>query len=197
MSYLLGLTGSIGMGKSTTCALFAKRGCVIWDADLTVHQAYGPGGVAVEPVSRVLPQVIEKKQINRERLRKLILKDPSILPQIEAIIHPLVQQDRQNFISANPSSILVFDIPLLFELNAEADFDAVACVFSEPEVQEKRVMTRPGMTKKYFEIILSKQLPAAYKVARSDYVISTATPKTAEIAVDIIVKNIKRKLENA
>ena len=197
MSYLLGLTGSIGMGKSTTCALFAERGCVIWDADSAVHQAYSPGGVAVEPISRILPQVIEKKQINRKRLRKLILKDPSILPQIEAIIHPLVQQDRQNFISANPSSILVFDIPLLFELNAEADFDAIACVFSEPEVQEKRVMTRPGMTKRYFKIISSKQLPAADKVARSDYVISTATPKTAEIAVDIIIKDIKRKLEDA
>ena len=197
MSYLLGLTGSIGMGKSTTCALFAKSGCVIWDADLTVHQAYGRGGAAVEPVRSILPQVIEKQQINREKLRQLISEFPSILPKIEAIIHPLVQQDRQNFITANPSSILVFDIPLLFELNTEADFDAVACVFSEPKLQKERVMARPGMTKNYFEVILSKQLPAAEKVARSDYVINTATLKTAEIAVEIIVKNIRRKLENA
>ena len=169
----------------------------IWDADLTVHKAYGRGGAAVEPVRSILPQVIEKQQINREKLRQLISEFPSILPKIEAIIHPLVQQDRQNFITANPSSILVFDIPLLFELNTEADFDAVACVFSEPKLQKERVMARPGMTKNYFEMILSKQLPAAEKVARSDYVINTATLKTAEIAVEIIVKNIRRKLENA
>jgi dephospho-CoA kinase len=197
VSYLLGLTGSIGMGKSTTCALFAERGCLIWDADLTVHQAYGRGGAAVGPVSNILPQVIEKKQINREKLRQIISEDPTILPQIEAIIHPLVQQNRNDFISANPSSILVFDIPLLFELNAEADFDAVACVFSEPEIQKKRVMNRPGMTKIYFEMILRKQLPVSEKVSRSDYVINTATSKTAEIAVDIIIKNIRRKLKNA
>ena len=197
MSYLLGLTGSIGMGKSTTCALFSERGCIIWDADLTVHRAYGIGGVAVEPLSKILPQVIVKQQINREKLRQVISEDESILPRIEAIIHPLVRRDRQNFISANPSSILVFDIPLLFELNAQADFDAVACVFLEPKVQKERVMARPGMTKSYFEMILKKQLPASEKAARSDYVINTATPRTAVIAVDTVLKNIRRKLRNA
>ena len=197
MSYLLGLTGSIGMGKSTTCALFSERGCIIWDADLTVHRAYGIGGAAVEPFSKILPQVIVKQQINREKLRQVISEDESILPRIEAIIHPLVRRDRQNFISANPSSILVFDIPLLFELNAEADFDAVACVLLKPELQKKRVMARPGMTKSYFEMILNKQLPAAEKTVRSDYVINTATPKTAVIAVDTILKDIRRKLRNA
>ena len=197
MSYLLGLTGSIGMGKSTTCELFAERGCITWDADLTVHRAYGIGGAAVEPFSKILPQVIVKQQINREKLRQVISENESILPRIEAIIHPLVRRDRQNFISANPSSILVFDIPLLFELNAQADFDAVACVFLEPKIQKERVMARPGMTKSYFEMILKKQLPAAEKAARSDYVISTATPKTAVSAVDTILKNIRRKLRNA
>ena len=197
MSYLLGLTGSIGMGKSTTCALFSERGCIIWDADLTVHRAYGIGGAAVEPFSKILPQVIVKQQINREKLRQVISEDESILPRIEAIIHPLVRRDRQNFISANPSSILVFDIPLLFELNAQADFDAVACVFLEPKVQKERVMARPGMTKSYFDMILEKQLPASEKAARSDYVINTTTPKTAVIAVDTILKNIRRKLRNA
>ena len=197
MSYLLGLTGSIGMGKSTTCALFSERGCTIWDADQAVHRAYGIGGSAVEPFSKILPQVIVKQQINREKLRQVISEDESILPRIEAIIHPLVRRDRQNFISANPSSILVFDIPLLFELNAQADFDAVACVFLEPKVQKERVMARPGMTKSYFEMILKKQLPASEKAARSDYVINTATPRTAVIAVDTILKNIRRKLRNA
>ena len=197
MSYLLGLTGSIGMGKSTTCELFAERGCITWDADLTVHRAYGIGGAAVEPFSKILPQVIVKQQINREKLRQVISENESILPRIEAIIHPLVRRDRQNFISANPSSILVFDIPLLFELNAQADFDAVACVFLEPKIQKERVMARPGMTKSYFEMILKKQLPASEKAAKSDYVINTTTPKKAVIAVDTILKNIRRKLRNA
>ena len=106
MSYLLGLTGSIGMGKSTTCALFAERGCLIWDADLTVHQAYRRGGAAVDPVSSILPQVIEKKQINREKLRKIISEDPTILPQIETIIHPLVQQDRIVDLSLRYSTVV-------------------------------------------------------------------------------------------
>ena len=110
MSYLLGLTGSIGMGKSTTCTLFSERGCAIWDADLIVHRAYGRGGGAVEPVSKILPQVIEKKQINREKLRQLISENPSLLTQIEAIIHPLVQENRRNFISTNSSSILEYNL---------------------------------------------------------------------------------------
>ena len=98
MSYLLGLTGSIGMGKTTTCEFFAKQGCVIWDADLVVHDAYGPGGAAVEPIKAFLPQLFEESKINREKLRQIIVGDPTVLPKIEAIIHPLVQQNRQKFI---------------------------------------------------------------------------------------------------
>ena len=197
MSYLLGLTGSIGMGKSTTAALFAARGCLIWDADLAVHRAYNEGGDGVAEIRKIAITAVDSNSVNRDKLRTLILEDPTLLAKIEAIIHPIVQKDRQAFIASNPGSILVFDIPLLFELNSESDFDAVACVLSTFEVQKTRVMARPGMTRTHLEMIISKQLPAADKAARANYIINTATKDIARAAVDSIIKDIKRKLENA
>ena len=197
MSYLLGLTGSIGMGKSTTAALFAARGCLIWDADLAVHRAYNEGGDGVAEIRKIAITAVDSNSVNRDKLRTLILEDPTLLAKIEAIIHPIVQKDRQAFIASNPGSILVFDIPLLFELNSETDFDAVACVLSTFEMQKTRVMARPGMTRTHLEMIISKQLPAADKAARANYIINTATKDIARAAVDSIIKDIKRKLENA
>ena len=197
MSYLLGLTGSIGMGKSTTAALFAARGCLIWDADLAVHRAYNEGGDGVAEIKKIAITAVDSNGVNRDKLRTLILEDPTLLAKIEAIIHPIVQKDRQAFIASNPGSILVFDIPLLFELNSESDFDAVACVLSTFEMQKTRVMARPGMTRTHLEMIISKQLPAADKAARANYIINTATKDIARAAVDSIIKDIKRKLENA
>ena len=197
MSYLLGLTGSIGMGKSTTAALFAARGCLIWDADLAVHRAYNEGGDGVAEIKKIAITAVDSNNVNRDKLRTLILEDPTLLAKIEAIIHPIVQKDRQAFIASNPGSILVFDIPLLFELNSESDFDAVACVLSTFEMQKTRVMARPGMTRAHLEMIISKQLPAADKAARANYIINTATKDIARAAVDSIIKDIKRKVENA
>lgn len=197
MSYLLGLTGSIGMGKSTTAALFAARGCLIWDADLAVHRAYNEGGDGVAEIRKIAITAVDSNSVNRDKLRTLILEDPTLLAKIEAIIHPIVQKDRQAFIASNPGSILVFDIPLLFELNSESDFDAVACVLSTFEMQKTRVMARPGMTRTHLEMIIGKQLPAADKAARANYIINTATKDIARAAVDSIIKDIKRKLENA
>jgi dephospho-CoA kinase len=197
MSYLLGLTGSIGMGKSSTAALFAARGCLIWDADLAVHRAYNEGGDGVAEIKKIATTAIDSNSVNRDKLRTLILEDPTLLAKIEAIIHPIVQKDRQAFIASNPGSILVFDIPLLFELNSEADFDAVACVLSTFEMQKTRVMARPGMTRTHLEMIIGKQLPAADKAARANYIINTATKDIARATVDSIIKDIKRKVENA
>jgi dephospho-CoA kinase len=197
MSYLLGLTGSIGMGKSATAALFAARGCLIWDADLAVHRAYNEGGDGVAEIRKIAITAVDTNSVNRDKLRTLILEDPTLLAKIEAIIHPIVQKDRQAFIASNPGSILVFDIPLLFELNSESDFDAVACVLSTFEMQKTRVMARPGMTRTHLEMIISKQLPAADKAARANYIINTATKDIARAAVDSIIKDIKRKVENA
>tara|TARA_B100000780_G_C21100827_1_gene444211 strand:+ start:1270 stop:1863 length:594 start_codon:yes stop_codon:yes gene_type:complete len=197
MSYLLGLTGSIGMGKSTTAALFAARGCLIWDADSTVHRAYSEGGDGVAEIRKIAVTAIDSNNVNRDKLRVLISKDPPLLAKVEAIIHPIVQKDRQAFIARNPNSILVFDIPLLFELASETGFDAVACVLSTAEAQKARVMKRPGMTEYYFKMIISKQLLAADKAARADYIIDTSTEETAVAAVDVVLKDIKRKLKNA
>jgi dephospho-CoA kinase len=197
MSYLLGLTGSIGMGKSTTAALFAARGCLVWDADLAVHRAYNEGGNGVAEIRKIAITAVDSNSVNRDKLRTLILEDLTLLAKIEAIIHPIVQKDRQAFIASNPDSILVFDIPLLFELNSESDFDAVACVLSTCEIQKTRVMARPGMTRTHLEMIISKQLPAADKAARANYIINTATKDIARAAVDSIISDIKRKLENA
>ena len=197
MSYLLGLTGSIGMGKSTTAALFAARGRLTWAAELTVHRAYSEDGGGVAEIRKIAMTAIDSNSVNRDKLRKLILEDSTLLAKVEAIIHPIVQKDRQTFIASHPDSILVFDIPLLFELNSESDFDAVACVLSTFEMQKTRVMARPGMTGTHLEMIISKQLPAADKAARANYVINTTTEDTARTAVDSIIKDIKRKVENA
>jgi dephospho-CoA kinase len=127
----------------------------------------------------------------------LITRDPALLSQIEAITHPIVHQDRQNFIASNSGSILVFDIPLLLELNSEAEFDSVACVLVSSVTQKVRVMARAGMTEAHFKMLSDKQLPAAEKVARADYIIDTTSPATTTMAVDMVMEVIKRKLENA
>ena len=185
------------MGKSTTAGLFADRGCLVWDADTTVHHAYGPKGLAVGAIAKIAASAVGSNGVNRDQLRQLISKDPALLPQIEAIIHPIVQQDRQDFIASNPNLILVFDIPLLFELNSEAAFDAVACVLAPSATQKARVMERPGMTEAHFTMINGKQLPTTVKAARADYIIDTTSSETATTSVEFVLKDIKRKLENA
>ena len=197
MRFLLGLTGSIGMGKSTTAQLFADRGCKIWDADSTVHRAYNKNGVAVAGISKIAPGAVHRGAVDRAKLRALISQDANLLPKLEAIIHPLVKADREGFIAKNPKSILVFDIPLLFELNSAAGFDAVACVLSSDEVQRSRVLARPGMTEDHFQMIRSKQWPAEDKAARADYIIHTNSHETAAQAVDAILEDIKKRPKDA
>ena len=197
MSFLLGLTGSIGMGKSTTAQFFADRGCRIWDADSTVHRSYSKNVVAVAGISKIAPSAVCDGAVDRARLRALISQDANLLPELEAIIHPLVKADREGFIANNPKSILVFDIPLLFELNSAADFDAVACVLSSYEVQKSRVLSRPGMTEDHFQLIRSKQWPAEDKAVRADYIIDTNSHGTAAQAVDAILEDIKKRQKDA
>ena len=193
MSFLLGLTGSMGMGKSSTAQLFADRGCKIWDADSTVHRAYSKNGVAVAGITKIAPSAISHAAVDRAKLRALISQDANLLPKLDAIIHPLVKADRESFIAKNLKSILVFDIPLLFELNSAADFDAVACVLSNYEVQKSRVLARPEMTEDHFQLIRSKQWPAEDKAARADYIIDTNSYETAAQAVDAILEDIKKR----
>ena len=197
MKFLLGLTGSIGMGKSTTAALFSARGCAIWDADKIVHEAYSAGGLAVIQMSKIHPEVVKSGTVDRKKLKEIVLENPKKLAQIESIIHPLVKRDRENFIETNTSKILVFDIPLLFELGTQTKFDAVACVTISSKIQEERVLSRSGMTKKHLDVIISKQLSSAEKVARSDYVIDTTSMKSAELCVENILRDIEERQKNA
>lgn len=197
MSFLLGLTGSIGMGKSTTAAMFADEGCDVWDADEAVHRLYAKGGAAVAPMAEAFPEAVMEGAVSRERLKAIIADDPEALMRIEGIVHPLVAQDRAQFITASQADIVVLDIPLLFETGAEGQCDAVACVIVAPDVQRARVMERGTMTQAQFEAIRDKQMPAEEKCRRADYVIPTDTLEAARQRVQDVVRDIRGRLADA
>lgn len=197
MTFKLGLTGSIGMGKSTTAKIFAELGCAVWDADAAVHRLYAPGGAAVAPMQAQFPEAIVDGAVDRSALKDIIARDPSALPRIEKIVHPLVAEDRAEFRRTAASDILVFDIPLLFETGGEAAMDAVACVTVDAETQKQRVLDRGTMTVEQFEQILQKQMPIEEKRARADYVIETDTLEHARAQVEQILAEIRRKMADA
>ena len=195
--FLLGLTGSIGMGKSTTAAMFAEEGCAVWDADAAVHRLYAAGGDAVPAFQELFPEAIVDGAVSRPKLKDIIAADPSALKQIEQIVHPLVGQDRATFLSKASADIIVLDIPLLFETGGDARMDAVAVVIVSPEIQQDRVLARGSMTQEQFETIRDKQMPATEKAARADYVITTDTLEHARAQVQDVVANIREKIANA
>ncbi len=195
--FKLGLTGSIGMGKSTTADMFAEEGCAVWDADAAVHRLYGPNGAAVQPMGEAFPESIVDGSVSRDALRKVIADDPTALRLIEAIVHPLVGRDREAFLQTAKSDIVVFDIPLLFETGGDARMDAVACVSIPADEQARRVLARGTMTRDDFLAIRAKQMPNDEKCARSDYVIVTDTLDHARAQVQAVVKNIRGKLAHA
>lgn len=195
--FLLGLTGSIGMGKSTTAEMFADEGCAVWDADAAVHRLYAKGGAAVDPIKALFPQAIVDSGVSRPALRTIISDTPDALRQIERIVHPLVAQDRAVFIEAAKADIVVLDIPLLFETGSAAYMDAVVCVTVPAEIQQKRLMERGTMTLAQFEAINAKQMPNTEKCARADYVIETDTIEHARHQVQDVVADIRGKLRHA
>ncbi|WP_270725202.1 dephospho-CoA kinase [Shimia sp. Alg240-R146] len=197
MSFKLGLTGSIGMGKSTTAQMFVDHGCALWDADAAVHRLYAKGGAAVMPMAAICPDAILDGAVSRDQLRDAIQKDASLLTQIEAIVHPLVAKDRADFVKSAESDILVFDIPILFETGGDAAMDAVACVSIPAELQRERVLARGTMSEAQFEQIRAKQLPNEAKVAKSDYVVLTDTLDHARAQVEKIVQTIRGQLADA
>ena len=193
MSFRLGLTGSIGMGKSTTAGFFADAGCAVWDADAAVHRLYAPGGAAVAPMQARFPAAIEHDAVSRDRLREIIASDPDALRAIEAIVHPLVRADRADFAAANPDRVVVFDIPLLFETGSEAEMDAVACVTIPAELQRERVLARGTMSAEDLDRILARQMPNEEKCARADFVIVTDTLEHAQAQVQKVMTEIERR----
>ncbi|NIZ11805.1 dephospho-CoA kinase [Phaeobacter sp. HF9A] len=197
MSFALGLTGSIGMGKSTTARLFADAGCEVWDADAAVHRLYAVGGAAVAPIRALYPQATAAGHVDRDILKDLISKDKTVLSAIESIVHPLVQADREQFRANAQADILVFDVPLLFETGGEAAMDAVACVYVDAASQRARVLERGTMTQAQFAQILAKQMPIEQKLAKSDYRIETDTLDHARAQVDEILADIRRRMTHA
>lgn len=173
---LLGLTGSIGMGKSATAALFAEAGAVVWNADDAVHALYAPGGAAVIPVGEAFPGVVEDGAVNRARLAEALGRDEAAFKRLEAIVHPLVGAHRAERLAAAEAAgvtLAVADIPLLFENGTEALFDAVVVASAPAEAQAQRVLARPGMTRERFEALLARQWPDAEKRRRADFVVDT------------------------
>ncbi|WP_415922437.1 dephospho-CoA kinase [Tateyamaria sp. SN6-1] len=197
MTFKLGLTGSIGMGKSTTARMFADAGCAVWDADAAVHRLYSPGGAGVAAISNLIPHAIVDGAVSRDVLKAEIGKTPQTLQQIEAIVHPLVAADRQAFIAETDAPIIVFDIPLLFETGGDAAMDATVCVSIPADVQEARVMARGTMTQDQFLAIRAKQMPNDEKCARADYVIVTDTLEHARTQVHSVISQIKGGMADA
>lgn len=174
---VLGLTGSIGMGKSTTTAMFASEGAAVWNADDAVHALYAPGGAAVLPVGEAFPGVIVGGAVDRSRLAEALSSDETAFRRLETIVHPLVAQGRMADLEAARAKgvrLAVLDIPLLFETGGDRAVDAVVVVTAPAEVQAKRVLSRPGMTRERFETILARQMPDTEKRRRADFVIDTS-----------------------
>jgi dephospho-CoA kinase len=173
---VLGLTGSIGMGKTTTAALFAEEGARVHDADAAVHALYARGGAAVAPIAAAFPDAVSAGEVDRWALGRLVAGDPGALRRLEAIVHPLVAAEREVFLAqarADGVAVAVLDVPLLFESGQFEGVDAVVVVSAPAEAQRERVLARPDMTPEKFADLLARQLPDAEKRGRADFVVDT------------------------
>ena len=197
MTFKLGLTGSIGMGKSTTAQMFADLDCAIWDADAAVHRLYSVGGAAVMEMCKAFPKSVAEGSVDRSVLRKIISEDPTALLRIERIVHPLLAWDRAAFMTTVESDIIVYDIPLLFETGGDIAMDATVCVQTSDDIQQKRVLNRGTMTIEQFSMIRAKQMPSDDKCRRADYVVETDTLVHARTQVEKIVADIRTGLASA
>jgi dephospho-CoA kinase len=172
---VLGLTGSIGMGKSTTARFFAETGVPVFDADAAVHRLYA--GEAVPAIEAAFPGTTGEHGVDRARLAQAVVGDPAALARLEGIIHPLVRREELRFIDEAGKAgarVAVLDIPLLFETGRERLVDAVVVVSAPPEVQRARVFERPGMTEEKFRALLAKQTPDEEKRRRADFVVDSS-----------------------
>lgn len=188
---IIGLTGSIGMGKSTTAAMFAAQGVPVYDADAEVHALYATGGAAVAPIEAAFPGVVRDGAVDRGLLGQRVLGDDAAMKRLEAIVHPLVGASRAGFFEAakaKDADIVVLDIPLLFETGGEARVDAVVVVSAPAEIQRARVLERPGMAVEKLDAILARQMADAEKRVRAHFVIDTGQglePAQAQV-IDVL-----------
>ncbi len=191
----IGLTGSIGMGKSTTAKLFERFGGAVHDADAAVAKLYASGGGAAQAIAEIAPEAVTGGGVDRAALRDRMTRDPSLLKRLEAAIHPLVEADRRAFVAeaeAAGRAFVVFDIPLLFETGAEAVCDVVVVATTSPEIQRERVLARPGVTEAALEKILARQMADGEKRRRADFIVDTG--RSVEDAARQ-VREILEKLE--
>lgn len=189
---ILGLTGSIGMGKTTTAKMFSDRGVPVWDADETVHRLYKTDKKTIGVFQRKIPQVVFNNQVSRDALKKFLTENDENLKKVEKIIHPIVAKDREMFLSNAKEKkvpLVVLDIPLLFETGNDKIVDFVAVVTVDAITQRIRVLNRNTMSEEMFSNILSKQLPNKYKIDRADFVIFTKSMAIAQDQVDEIISN--------
>jgi dephospho-CoA kinase len=191
---ILGLTGSIGMGKSTTAKLFAEAGVPVYDADAIVHRLYE--GEAVPAIEAAFPGATIDGKVDRNKLSAQVVHDPAAIKRLEGIVHPMLGASRQKFLSEAEQSgapVVVVDVPLLFETGGEKRVDAVVVVTTSPEVQRERILTRDNMTGEKLDAILARQLPDAEKRKRADFVVDTShglDPVRARIR-DILAEAVK------
>jgi dephospho-CoA kinase len=171
---VLGLTGSIGMGKSTVARMFADAGAPVFDADAVVHRLQGPKGALVSEIEAQFPGTTSADGVNRGTLAERVLAEPAALKRLEALVHPVVARERAAFLALHADApVVVLDIPLLFEKGGAALVDKIAVVSADPEIQRIRTLARPGMTAEKYLRILGHQMPDSEKRARADFVIPT------------------------
>jgi dephospho-CoA kinase len=188
---VIGLTGSIGMGKTTTAEMFKSAGVPVWDADSTVHRLYSQDAATIAAISEICPDATKTGNVDREILKDWIKTTPDGLTQLELIVHPRVAQDRKTFLETNPAQIVVLDVPLLFETGLFKDVDVVVVVSAPADIQRQRVLARPNMNEAQFNAILAKQMPDVDKRARADFIIDTTSLGVAEAAVQEILVTIR------
>lgn len=195
---LIGLTGSIGMGKSETAKMFARLGIPVNDSDANVHAVYEPGGAAVPEIEKAFPGTVRDGRVDRALLSRALAADPSGFKRLEAIVHPLVAKVQQAFLAratVDGADMVVLDVPLLFETGGHARMDAVVVVSAPSHIQRARVLERPGMTEDKLDQILSRQMPDEEKRAKAHYVV--VTDKGLDHAfeqVQMIVKDLRAKI---
>ena len=174
---ILGLTGSIAMGKSETARMFREAGVPVFDADEAVHALYSESGDAVKPISEHFPEAIINGAVDRTELGQIVLNNQEYLKVLESIVHPLVQNQRSNFLQSSERQgqpIVVLDIPLLFETHGESQVDKIVVVSAPAELQRSRALARPGMTEEKLESILAKQMPDSEKRKRADFIVDSS-----------------------
>ena len=193
--YVIGLTGGIGMGKSETAKLFATEGVAVHDSDAAIARLYGKGSAAVEAIAEVFPGTVKEDAVDRAALSARVVNDPAALARLEQLVHPLVAQDRQDFLKKATAPIILFDIPLLFEIGADREMDAVVVASAPEQVRRARVLARPGMTAEKFESLKARQMDDTSKRQQAHYVVMTDKGlEHAREQVKMILADIRNKL---